>query len=250
MVSFACGAPQPRYIQLRGAMGCPQRARSVFRFLGFFFRVSMTASLPASGLTSLSGAGFPAVQHQPQRSGHRPLAAAASVPAPAPALRLVAQQEGLLQIHTAPYRGSFGAVLSQALRAAGLGSRVLVTQFLKGGVDQGLGSSIWLCGRLQWLRPGVPACLSEPAAQQDLESLEAVCQVWAFSREQLLSGAVDLMVLDELGLAVELGYIDQDEVLATLERRPAHLDVVLTGPAMPPELMAMADQVTQLRRGL
>lgn len=210
----------------------------------------MTASLPVSALTSSSGAGFPAVQHQPQRSGHRPLAASAPVPALAPALRLVAQQEGLLQIHTAPYRGSFGAVLSQALRGAGLGSRVLVTQFLKGGVDQGLGSSIWLCGRLQWLRPGVPACLSEPAAQQELESLEAVRQVWAFSREQLLSGAVDLMVLDELGLAVELGYIDQAEVLATLERRPAHLDVILTGPAMPPELMAMADQVTQLRRGL
>jgi cob(I)alamin adenosyltransferase len=165
-------------------------------------------------------------------------------------LRLVAQQEGLLQIHTAPYRGSFGAVLSQALRGAGLGRRVMVTQFLNGGVDQGLGSSIWLCGRLQWLRPGVPACLSDPAAQQELESLEAVRQVWAFSREQLLSGAVDLMVLDELGLAVELGYIDQAEVLATLERRPANLDVILTGPAMPPELMAMADQVTQLRRGL
>ena len=205
----------------------------------------MTASLPVSGLTSSSGAGFPAVQHQPQRSSHRPLAVAA-----APALRLVVQSEGLLQIHTAPFRGSFGAVLSQALRSAGLGSRVLVTQFLKGGVDQGLGNSVWLCGRLQWLRPGVPACLSELAAHQGLELLEAVRQVWAFSREQLLSGAVDLMVLDELGLAVELGYIDQAEVLATLERRPAHLDVILTGPAMTPELMAMADQVTQLRRGL
>jgi cob(I)alamin adenosyltransferase len=74
--------------------------------------------------------------------------------------------------------------------------------------------------------------------------------VWHFSREQLLSGAVDLMVLDELGLAIELGYVALDEVVATLERRPAHLDVMLTGPAMPAELMAMADQVTQLRRGL
>jgi len=39
-----------------------------------------------------------------------------------------------------------------------------------------------------------------------------------------------------------------DEVTATLERRPAQLDVILTGPAMPAALMAMADQVTQLRR--
>ncbi|MEX0588664.1 MAG: cob(I)yrinic acid a,c-diamide adenosyltransferase [Cyanobium sp.] len=185
-------------------------------------------------------------QHHPQRPGHRPL----GVVSTAPPLRLVAQQEGLLQIHTAPFRGSFSAVLSQALRTAGLGSRVLVSQFLKGGVAQGLESSLWLCGRLQWLRPAVPACLSEVAAVQEPSSVEAVRQVWAFSREQLLSGAVDLMVLDELGLAVELGYIDKGEVLATLERRPAHLDVILTGPAMGAELMAMADQVTQLRRGL
>ena len=74
-------------------------------------------------------------------------------------------------------------------------------------------------------------------------------QVWAFSREQLLTGAVDLMVLDELGLAVELGYLQLDEVVAALEQRPAQMDVILTGPAMGPDLMALADQVTQLRRG-
>ena len=48
-------------------------------------------------------------------------------------MRLVAQPEGLLQVHTAPFRGSFGSVLSQALRTAGLGSRVLVSQFLGTG---------------------------------------------------------------------------------------------------------------------
>jgi cob(I)alamin adenosyltransferase len=154
-----------------------------------------------------------------------------------------------LQVHTAPFRGSFGSVFSQALRTAGLGSRVLVSQFLKGGVDQGVESSLWLCGRLQWLRPAVAACLEQPATEAG-EAAAAVAEVWHFSREQLLSGAVDLMVLDELGLAIELGYVALGEVVATLERRPAHLDVMLTGPAMPAVLMAMADQVTQLRRGL
>lgn len=165
-------------------------------------------------------------------------------------LRLVAQPEGLLQIHTAPFRGSVSAVLSQALRTAGLGSRVLISQFLKGGVEQGLARSPWLCGRLQWLRPAVPTCLSEPAARHDADTCAAVHDVWAFSREQLLAGAVDLMVLDELALAVELNFIPLAEVLQVLEARPAHLDVILTGPAMAPELMALADQVTQLRRGL
>jgi len=172
---------------------------------------------------------------------------------PAPALRLVPQPEGLLQIHTAPFRGSFASVFSQALRSAGLGSRVLVSQFLKGGVEQGVEGSLWLCGRLQWLRPATPHCLDGPAvaapAEEAAETLAAVRAVWAFSREQLLRGSVDLLVLDELGLAIELGYLEANEVTATLERRPEQLDVILTGPAMPADLIAMADQVTELRRG-
>ncbi|MEB3306800.1 MAG: cob(I)yrinic acid a,c-diamide adenosyltransferase [Cyanobacteriota bacterium] len=161
----------------------------------------------------------------------------------------MAQSEGLLQVHTAPFRGSFSGVLSQALRAAGLGSRVLVSQFLKGGVDQGVDASTWLCGRLQWIRPSVPACIEQPAHERP-EIAAAIEETWAFTREQLLSGAVDLMVLDELGLAVDLGYVNLEEVTASLRNRPAHLDVVITGTAMPSELMTMADQVTQLRRGL
>jgi cob(I)alamin adenosyltransferase len=173
-----------------------------------------------------------------------------------PPLRLVPRPEGLLQIHTAPFRGSFAAVFSQALRTAGLGSRVLISQFLKGGVDQGVEGSLWLCGRLQWLRPATPHCLEVEAAAlapgladpTGDDPREAVRTVWSYSRDQLLSGAVDLLVLDELGLAVELGYLPANEVTDTLERRPAHLDVILTGPSMPAALMAMADQVTQLRR--
>jgi len=192
---------------------------------------------------------------QPQRNEAGP----ASEPLqllPPPALRLVPQPEGLLQIHTAPFRGSFASVFSQALRSAGLGSRVLVSQFLKGGVEQGVEGSLWLCGRLQWLRPATPHCLDGPAAApsadpsvEAVETLAAVRAVWAFSREQLLRGSVDLLVLDELGLAIELGYLEANEVTATLEQRPEQLDVILTGPAMPADLIAMADQVTELRRG-
>jgi len=188
---------------------------------------------------------------QPPRSATLPAAAGAGTERPA--LRLVPRPEGLLQIHTAPFRGSVAAVFSQALRSAGLGSRVLISQFLKGGVDQGVEGSLWLCGRLQWLRPATPLCLDRPGAAEPANAsaedpLAAVRAVWAYSREQLLSGAVDLLVLDELGLAIELGYLKASEVTDTLERRPLHLDVILTGPSMPSALLAMADQITELRR--
>ena len=201
----------------------------------------MTASLAAT------------TKHQPRSAAPTPLRPAPLPRAAGPArsLRLVAQQEGLLQVHTAPFRGSFSGVFSQALRSAGLGSRVLISQFLKGGVDQGLERSVWLCGRLQWLRPAVAGCLAEPMGcdASDGANRAAVLEVWEYTRDQLLAGQLDQLVLDELGLAVELGYLPEHDVMEALEQRPSHLDVILTGPCMPPALLAMADQVTQLRRG-
>jgi cob(I)alamin adenosyltransferase len=73
--------------------------------------------------------------------------------------------------------------------------------------------------------------------------------VWSDSRRQMLEGRLDQLVLDELGLAIDLGYLPLEEVLATLERRPPQVDVIITGPAVPAALLALADQITELRRG-
>ncbi len=165
-----------------------------------------------------------------------------------PSLHLAAP-EGQLQVHTAPFRGSFSGVLSQALRTAGLGSNVLIAQFLKGGVDQGPLSSLTLCDRLRWLRPSVTECLSDPAATTDDEVKHAVQEVWQICKTHLLEGSLDQLVLDEVGLAMKLGYLIHEDVLSVLEQRPSAMDVIVTGPAIPAEMMEMADQVTELRRG-
>ena len=157
--------------------------------------------------------------------------------------------EGQLQVHTAPYRGSFGMVLSQALRTAGLGSRVAVMQFLKGGVAQGPDAAITLCDRMVWMRPAVMGCLSAPASSSEPMSVEAVQAVWQVCRRHLASGDLDQLVLDELGLAIALGYLDEAEVRDSLDARPGSMDVIITGPSIPESLMGLADQVTELRRG-
>ncbi|WP_115119986.1 cob(I)yrinic acid a,c-diamide adenosyltransferase [Synechococcus sp. UW105] len=179
-----------------------------------------------------------------ERAGLHPL----PLPAPRPPLHLVSP-EGELQVHTAPYRGSFATVLSQALRSAGLGSRVMVVQFLKGGVAQGPERRLTLCGRLQWLRPDLACCLADPAADQSPDVRAAVEALWVECRQHLLAGDLDHLVLDELGLAVALGYLDEQEVRSTLDQRPGSMDVIVTGPSIPDSLMDMADQVTELRRG-
>ena len=73
--------------------------------------------------------------------------------------------------------------------------------------------------------------------------------MWDTCCDHLREGDIDQLVLDEVGLAVGLGYVEETALLAALEQRPTSMDVVITGPAIPASVMAMADQVTQLRRG-
>ena len=92
-------------------------------------------------------------------------------------------------------------------------------------------------------------CLSDAAASRDDEVKEAVHAIWQICKTHLLEGTLDQLVLDEIGLAIELGYLSHEDVLSVLELRPSAMDVIVTGPAIPAEMMEMADQVTELRRG-
>ena len=170
-----------------------------------------------------------------------------------PPLHLVSP-EGQFQVHTAPYRGSFSVVLSEAIRTAGLGSRVMVAQFLKGGVSQGPKGATNLCGRLEWLRPDINICIREKAEDQsDPEEkcalINAVREVWAVCKERILAENLDQLVLDEIGLAISLGYLKENDLIDTLEQRPQSMDVIITGPSIPSGLIDMADQITELRSG-
>ena len=110
------------------------------------------------------------------------------------------EAEGQLQVHTASYRGSFSSVLSQAVRSAGLGSRVLIVQFLKGGVEQGPSKRVQICGGLTWLRPDVPACVE---TSDHPGAADAVSDIWQFCQQSLLEGDLDHLVLDRVHEAHE-----------------------------------------------
>ncbi len=188
-------------------------------------------------------------QHFSGSVGTRPL----KPPKIRPALHLV-QPEGQLQIHTSSYRGSFSVVLSAALRTAGLGSRVLIVQLLKGGVNQGPQRTVKLCGKLEWIRPDFPGCISKHISEISQQPskpnpIEAVKAIWKICREKLLSGELDQLVIDEVGLAISLGYLNEADVIETLEKMPDAIDVILTGPEIPNRLTKMADQITELRCG-
>tara|TARA_Y100001968_G_scaffold124947_1_gene113917 strand:+ start:383 stop:979 length:597 start_codon:yes stop_codon:yes gene_type:complete len=166
-------------------------------------------------------------------------------------LHLVRTQ-GQVQIHTSPFRGSFSVVLSEALRSAGLGSKVLISQFLKGGVNQGPDGAINLCGRLEWLRPAIETCLPEEFPEHNLslkkkQEEKAIKELWEFCKKSLVEKNLDKIVLDEIGLAISLGYIEENDLISLINNRPSSTDIVLTGQSIPPRVIEMADQITELR---
>lgn len=154
--------------------------------------------------------------------------------------------EGLVQVFTCSHRSFFTSVMAQALRIAGQGTPVLVVQFLKGGINQGHEHPIQLGQNLDWIRCDLPRCVDTP--HLDEAETHSLLQLWQHTQKVVYEGKYSLVVLDELSLAINFGLIPQDEVLAFLEKRPGHVDIILTGPEMPQALLDVADQITEIRR--
>lgn len=154
--------------------------------------------------------------------------------------------EGLVQVFTCTNRSFFTSVMAQALRIAGQGTPVLIVQFLKGGIGQGYEHPVRLGQNLNWVRCNLPRCIDTP--QMDEGETRSLLDLWRYTQEVVMQSKYDLVVLDELSLAIHFGLISEIEVAAFLTQRPQHIDVILTGPEMPQSLLDMADQITELRR--
>jgi cob(I)alamin adenosyltransferase len=154
--------------------------------------------------------------------------------------------EGLVQVFTCPHRSFFTGVMAQALRIAGQGTPVLVVQFLKGGIRQGFQHPVQLAQHLDWMRCNLSRCIDTP----DLAEAErlALRDLWQHTQTTVAQGKYSLVVLDELSLAINFGLISEAEVLNFVQQRPSQVDLILTGPDMPPAILDIADQITELRR--
>ena len=162
------------------------------------------------------------------------------------------KQNGQIQIYQSSYRGSYSNIIRDCIRNAALGRKVLLVQLMKGGVKQGVFNPISLCDNLLWIRS------SESYDQYDSKSLSsddniknsirnATIELWEFCKKQLISGEQDQVILDEVFRAVELGIIQEDDLISALEDRFISGDVILTGTKIPKKFLLMADQVTELR---
>jgi cob(I)alamin adenosyltransferase len=153
-------------------------------------------------------------------------------------------ERGLIQVYTGDGKGKTTAALGLALRAAGHSLRVQIVQFLKGWPGYGeLKGVEWLptvaihpFGRKSWVHPAHPEAVDYEQAAEAL----------AYARQVMLDGQADILVLDEINVALDYGLLDVADVLALLDEKPPGVELVLTGRCAHPQIIHRADLVTEM----
>ena len=156
----------------------------------------------------------------------------------------IREELGLVQIYTGNGKGKTTAAFGLAMRAAGRGLGVLIVQFLK--PSDGYGEQV-ACNRMEnitLVSMGLDHFVSKKPSDADIEAAHKALRR---SEELICSGRYDVAVLDESINAVRLGLITSQELIESLERRPDHVEIVLTGRGMTPDLEEYADLVTEMR---
>jgi cob(I)alamin adenosyltransferase len=152
--------------------------------------------------------------------------------------------KGRIIVNTGDGKGKTTAAFGTALRASGHGQKVAIVQFIKGDWNYGEVAALEGCPNIEMRRigSGFTWLADDPAVPRALAR-----EAWDLSRELAASDRYDLLVLDELNYAATEGYVSVDEILDLLETKPPRLSVIITGRGAPPELVAAADTVTEMR---
>ncbi len=153
--------------------------------------------------------------------------------------------QGLIQVYTGDGKGKTTCALGLGLRAVGQGLKVYMVQFMKGRETGEARAAARLAPDLtlrSFGRPGL-VNLRSPAP----EDLALAREALDLAKALIKAGEHDLVILDEINLALTYNLIPLDEVLKMLRERPKWVEVVLTGRQAPPEILALADLVTEMR---
>ncbi len=153
-------------------------------------------------------------------------------------------KKGLVQVYFGSGKGKTTCALGQAFRALGHGFRVCMIQFMKGNVKYGELSSAKKMENFQIKQFGRPDLISEP----DHVDIDEAKKGIAFAKEILLSDDYDIVILDEAGVAVDMGLIPVESVLELIKSKPEHVELIITGRKVHPLIKELADLVTEMKQ--
>jgi len=154
-------------------------------------------------------------------------------------------EKGLVQVYTGDGKGKTTAAFGLALRAIGRGLKVYIVQFIKGGFDYG---ELYVVDKL----PNVTLrafgrgrfVVEQPPPKEDVRLAEEALEL---AEKVIKSGEHDVVILDEVNVALHLKLISLERVLELIKSKPKHVELILTGRYAPKEIIEVADLVTEMR---
>lgn len=157
-------------------------------------------------------------------------------------------KKGYVQIYTGDGKGKTTAAIGQGVRAAGGGFRVYMVQFLKGGDTGELHSIKKLEPYFKIFRFERPRGFFWTLSDEEkLELKKDIDKAFEFCKNVLKDRECDLLILDEIMGVLHNKLLTIDEVVQFIKTKPENMELVLTGRNVPPEIMELANLVTEMR---
>lgn len=154
------------------------------------------------------------------------------------------QEKGLIIVHTGNGKGKTTAALGMVIRSLGHGYRVAIVQFIKGAWEPAEKEVL-----SKWPDQLVFHAMGEGftwETQNRERDQQKAGEAWETALSYILNPEYQLVLLDEVNIALKLGYLDVESILAGLAQKPADSHVILTGRGAPPALINQADLVTEM----
>lgn len=155
-------------------------------------------------------------------------------------------KKGYIQIYTGNGKGKSTAAIGQAVRAAGFGLNSYILMLMK----EYPYNEIKALKRLSDNITVVQACKDDfvyTHSEPPKEEVEKAKQALAAAKEKMLSGEYDLIILDEVCVAIYFTLITVKDVLTLLKEKPGNVELILTGRYCPEEFIELADLVTEMK---
>jgi cob(I)alamin adenosyltransferase len=157
-------------------------------------------------------------------------------------------KDGLVIVYTGNGKGKTTAALGLAMRAIGYEHKVCMLQFIKGSWHYGeMDSSKKLEPNFELIAigKGFVGILDDNSPREEHEKYAA--EALRICRERIFSGKYNVVILDEVNYAINLGLINVKEIVKIIEEKPSGLDLVLTGRDAREEIIELADLVTEMK---
>ena len=157
-------------------------------------------------------------------------------------------KEGLVIVYTGNGKGKTTAALGLAMRAIGYEHKVCMLQFIKGSWHYGEMDSSKKLGpnfELIAVGKGFVGILDDNSTREEHEKYAA--EALKICREKIFSEKYNVIILDEVNYAINLGLINVEEIIKIIKEKPSSLDLVLTGRDAKEEIIELADLVTEMK---